>query len=72
MQPLEVFQMLWNLNIAPSASVCAWRLLLDRLPTRANLSRRGIMLGNTWCPLRQEGAETTQHLFTTCKVAQKV
>jgi len=69
MQPLKVFQSLWSLNISTKATVCAWRLLLDKLPTRANLIKRGLQIRNMWCPLCQEGVETTQHLFTTCKVA---
>jgi len=64
--------MLWSLNIVPSTTVCARKLQLDRLPTRANLSRRGVLLGNMWCPLCQKGVETTQHLFITCKVVQKI
>ena len=31
-----------------------------------------MQLGNAQCPLYQQGIETTQHLFITCKVAQKV
>jgi len=72
MQTFEEFQVLWNLKIAPSAAVCAWRLLLDRLPTRDNLAKRGMQLMSVRCPMCQEGVETAQHLFTTCKVAQKV
>ena len=47
----EAFQMLWTLKIAPSPLVCAWRVCLDRLPTRPNLVRRRVMLGNMQCPL---------------------
>jgi len=64
--------LLWSLKIPPSAIVCAWRILLDRLPTRTNLGRRGVQLGNTCYPLCHEGVETTQHLFSSCKVTQKV
>ena len=42
----ETFHVLWSLKVAPSALVCAWRLLLDRLPTRSNLARRGVQLGS--------------------------
>jgi len=72
MHTCQVFQLLWNLNIAPLAIVCAWRIFLDRLPTRFNLERRGMQLGNVQCPMCQEEVETTQHLFNTCKVAHKV
>jgi len=36
------FQILWHMKIPPRASIFSWRLFLDRLPTRANLSRRNI------------------------------
>jgi len=52
--------------------VFALRLLLDRLPTRSKLARRGVQLGNMQCPLCQVGVETAQHLFNTCIVAQQV
>jgi len=68
----EVLQMLWSLKIAPSALVCVWRIVLDRLPTRANLVRRRVQLGNAWCSLCWEGTENAQHLFSTYKVAQRV
>jgi len=58
MQTSEIFQLLWCLKIASSAIVFAWRLLLDRLPTRYNLAR-GVQLGNMQCPLCQNGVETT-------------
>ena len=47
-------------------------LLLDRLPTMPNLVRRGMQGVNMQCPLCLEDVETSQHLFITCKVAQKV
>jgi len=45
---------------------------LDRLPTRYNLARREVQLGNMQCPLCQERLEIAQHLFNTCIVAQQV
>jgi len=61
-----------DLNISPSAIVCAWKILLDRLPTRKNLRKGGVQFGNASCPLCQEGAKTTQHLISLCKVMQRV
>ena len=51
MQSIEVFQLLWSLKVPPSTLVCAWRILLDRLPTRANLGRRGVLLRTVCYPL---------------------
>jgi len=71
MQTSEVFKLLWTLKIAPSVMVCAWRLLVYRLPTKFNLAKRGMHLMNLSCPLCQECIESGQHLFAMCKVAQK-
>jgi len=68
-QSSETFQVLWSLNVAPSTIVCAWRVLLDNLPTRSNLAKRGVQVGNAQCPLCQGDVETAIHLFYTCKVS---
>jgi len=39
MQSSEPFKLLWSLSAAPSAIVGAWRILLNRLPTRLNLAK---------------------------------
>jgi len=72
LQCSEVYKVLWSLKIVPSTMICAWRLLLDRLPTRHNLANRGLQLLDLSCPLCQECDETGQHLFVMCKVAQNV
>jgi len=46
LQTSKILKLVWSLNVAPSALVGAWRLLLDRMPTRFNLARRGVQLGN--------------------------
>jgi len=72
MQASEALKILCGLKIAPSATVCSWRLMVDRLPTRSNLSLRGLQLTSLSCPLCLESVESGQHLFVTCKVAQNV
>jgi len=72
METVEAFKLLWSLKIAPSAVVYVWRILLDRLPTRANLVKRGMQIMYVDCLLCLEATETCQRLFDTCKVAQKV
>jgi len=72
MQSTMSFKMLWSLSVAPSAIVSAWRILLDRLPTRLNLTRRGVQLVNLLCALCLDGDESTDHLFNTCRVVQQV
>jgi len=72
MHTSEVFRVLRSLKIMPPAIICACSLLLDRLPTRVNLARKGIQVGNSCCPLCSEGVESTQHLFSICRVARSV
>jgi hypothetical protein len=48
-------------------SIFAWRLIRDRLPTRANLAARGILhLNNALCVTECGMIETTDHLFLSC------
>ncbi|KAK2416292.1 hypothetical protein QL285_038696 [Trifolium repens] len=48
-------------------SILAWRLLRDRLPTKANLVSRGILAPDLRvCVTGCGGIETTQHLFLSC------
>ncbi|GAU49132.1 hypothetical protein TSUD_406970 [Trifolium subterraneum] len=48
-------------------TICAWRLLRDRLPTKANLVPWGIIPSAAlFCVSECGGIESTQHLFFTC------
>jgi len=63
---------LWNMNVVPSVHVCGWRVLIDRIPTRVNLSSREVQITTSQCPLCNMHDESTQHLFLNCLVATKV
>ncbi|GKG16351.1 RNA-directed DNA polymerase, eukaryota, partial [Tanacetum coccineum] len=43
-----------------------------RLPTRVNLSRRGVLLDSHLCPLCNAAMEDVQHVFFRCDVARVV
>jgi len=45
------FEVLWSTKGAPSTLVCCWRVIIHRLPTRMNLSRKGVAIGNQICPM---------------------
>ena len=47
-------------------AVFAWRLLRDRLPTKANLHRRQIEVTNRSCPFCSNMEEEAGHLFFHC------
>jgi len=52
--------------------VCVWREMLDKLPTRIYLVRRGVNVPNNICLLCRNVEETTQHIFINCEVTQNV
>jgi len=68
----SVFCSLWQAKAVPRVLVTAWRVLLDRIPTRANLIRRGVVGIPPLCALCNMVEESSQHLFLDCTVAQRV
>ena len=49
-----------------------WRLILDRLPTRLNLSLRGLEISSIVCPICNTGMESVDHVFFGCEVASNI
>lgn len=69
-----VFRQVWK-SPAPSKAVAlSWKLLLDRIPTRVNLSTRHALPREVSlrCALCDEALETSNHLFMHCRVARGV
>ncbi|KAL8545163.1 hypothetical protein ACS0TY_005378 [Phlomoides rotata] len=60
--------------MAPRKAITsAWRLLHDRLQTRHNLLRRGIIpAAEDLCPVCSGKKETAQHLFLHCSAATRL
>jgi hypothetical protein len=69
-----VVKRVWE-SLAPmKVKIFSWQLLLQWLPTRANLARRGVIRDApqslcVWC---HSELESEVHLFTKCDVAVKV
>jgi hypothetical protein len=76
LSPFEVtiFNNIWD-SPAPSKVIAfSWQLLYDRVPTKVNLSLRGILPHNSgdncsWCGNMRE---SSSHLFLHCRVAMVV
>jgi len=66
---IDAFKSLWKAKTFPNVMFTAWRVLLDRIPTRSSLSRRGVLLNSTICALCETKEECCQHLFLECKHA---
>ena len=69
---LDVFKYLWKAKAFPCVVTTVWRVLMNSLPTRECLSRRGVMMNTTLCALCQIKDESYQHLFLECKHAMCV
>ena len=50
----------------------AWKIKKDALPSRFNLSRRGMDMDSIMCPVCNQGVETTRHLFYQCDMAKQL
>ncbi|GJT84492.1 RNA-directed DNA polymerase, eukaryota, reverse transcriptase zinc-binding domain protein, partial [Tanacetum coccineum] len=62
----------WIRFIPNKVNIHAWKVMLNALPTKFNISRRGIQIDSIICVNCGIGVETTNHLFFTCEMAQKV
>ncbi|GJT82232.1 RNA-directed DNA polymerase, eukaryota [Tanacetum coccineum] len=62
----------WLRVVSIKVNVYAWRVCLDKLPTRANLSLRGMDIPSIACPLCNSAVESTSHIFFACPLARQV
>ncbi|GJU07587.1 RNA-directed DNA polymerase, eukaryota [Tanacetum coccineum] len=62
----------WVNAVPIKINIFAWRISLDRLPTRFNLSFRGIDVSSILCPICSSAGETSSHLLFSCNVARAV
>ena len=53
----------WSTTLPRKVNVFMWRLLLDRLPHRVNLSARGLEINSISCPVCDGFMESSDHLF---------
>ncbi|KAK8560962.1 hypothetical protein V6N13_026397 [Hibiscus sabdariffa] len=63
------FERVWKLKVPPKIRSFVWMLVLDRLPSKEFLLKRGVnipidMAGCPWCGL---GVENTFHLLIGCR-----
>ncbi|GKA12796.1 RNA-directed DNA polymerase, eukaryota [Tanacetum coccineum] len=53
-------------------NVHAWKVKIDGLPTRLNISRRGIDIKSILCPMCGKAVESTSHIFFTCQMSKEI
>ncbi|GJS58306.1 RNA-directed DNA polymerase, eukaryota [Tanacetum coccineum] len=62
----------WVKSIPIKINVFAWKVYLDRLPTRLNLMKRGILVPSLLCPVCNADHEDMSHLLFSCSLANEV
>ncbi|GJS69691.1 G-type lectin S-receptor-like serine/threonine-protein kinase [Tanacetum coccineum] len=62
----------WVKAIPIKVNVHAWKVRLDYLPTRFNISRRGMVINSISCPICDNGVESTSHLFFSCQIVKDI
>ncbi|GKB41933.1 RNA-directed DNA polymerase, eukaryota, reverse transcriptase zinc-binding domain protein, partial [Tanacetum coccineum] len=62
----------WIKAILINVNVFTWRVGLNKLPTRLNLSMRGLDIDSISCPLCDDNVESTSHLFFSCPMVKDV
>jgi len=67
--PLEWCRDIWDLIVRGSAKVFGWRALLNKLPSRVNLEKRGVIVSCNLCSICSLEVETMQHILITCEVS---
>ncbi|GKC93766.1 RNA-directed DNA polymerase, eukaryota, reverse transcriptase zinc-binding domain protein, partial [Tanacetum coccineum] len=56
----------WNTCLPRKVNLFIWRLRLDKLPHRLNLSKRGLEIDFILCPICNNNVESNDHVFFSC------
>ncbi|GJR00111.1 RNA-directed DNA polymerase, eukaryota [Tanacetum coccineum] len=62
----------WVKYVPIKINVFAWKVFLDRLPTRSNLQHRGVLVSDLLCPLCFSAQEDSSHLFFSCRLVTDI
>ncbi|GKD71144.1 RNA-directed DNA polymerase, eukaryota, partial [Tanacetum coccineum] len=62
----------WDKTLPRKVNIFLWRLKIDRLPHRLNLSTRGIEISDISCPSCSGYVESSLHIFFECDIANNI
>ncbi|GKA64535.1 RNA-directed DNA polymerase, eukaryota [Tanacetum coccineum] len=62
----------WIKAVPIKVNVHAWKVRLDCLPTRINISRKGMDIESILCLICHNAGESLRHLFFNCHVAREI
>nr|GEZ27579.1 RNA-directed DNA polymerase, eukaryota, reverse transcriptase zinc-binding domain protein [Tanacetum cinerariifolium] len=72
MLPIMENKTRWINYVPIKVNIHAWKVMTDSLPTRFNISRRGICIDSILCAKCDTRVKTASHLFFSCCMARKV
>ncbi|GJV63534.1 RNA-directed DNA polymerase, eukaryota [Tanacetum coccineum] len=62
----------WIKSVPIKVNVHAWKVKIDSLPTRLNISRRGMDIDSITCSICDSGVESSSHLFFKCNMVRDI
>ena len=62
----------WIHTVPIKINILAWKVRYDLLPTRWNLSCRGIEIQSISCPCCNKEVESTNHIFFACSLVSNI
>nr|GEW86793.1 RNA-directed DNA polymerase, eukaryota [Tanacetum cinerariifolium] len=62
----------WRKMVHIKVNILAWKVKLDILPTRFNLSKKGLDINSILCPICENHSESSYHLFFACSMARDI
>ncbi|GJT90562.1 RNA-directed DNA polymerase, eukaryota [Tanacetum coccineum] len=62
----------WVKSVPIKVNIIAWKVKSNALPTRFNISRRGMDIDSIVCPICNAGVESTNHIFFQCVVVRQI
>ncbi|GKD13810.1 RNA-directed DNA polymerase, eukaryota, partial [Tanacetum coccineum] len=62
----------WIKAVPIKINIHAWKVKLDCLPTKLNISRRGMDIESILCPMCGKAVESSRHLFFTCRLTSEI
>ncbi|GJS64789.1 RNA-directed DNA polymerase, eukaryota, reverse transcriptase zinc-binding domain protein [Tanacetum coccineum] len=70
--PEVLSQTRWNSAVPCKINIFAWKVRLDKLPTRLNLSLRVLDIESILCPLCGSYVESSSHLLFPCSLVKSL
>nr|GEU80442.1 ribonuclease H-like domain-containing protein [Tanacetum cinerariifolium] len=62
----------WRKMVPIKVNFLAWKVKLDVLPTRFNLSKKGLDINSILCPICENHAKSSSHLFFACSMTRDI